>query len=205
MTAELKPNEPKSVDSNLSPHSQEEIDRVMQEVEVIQGQMQELATQKAALAPVASLESSAPAPVAQEVAQAAPERPKLSVVPPEEAVKLSGSEAKPEPEVTRPSFEVPTIQDPMEAMKEFAPESLGDFFDEARLASPAQSIGADRPASSSAQEQPSSVLSMSIQGSMAVHLNFGHQGESMLVKFSEDTVSIQLSSGTEIRIPRPSH
>jgi hypothetical protein len=69
-------------------------------------------------------------------------------------------------------------------------------------------VTAEKPASgvamvpSGAKAPTSGVLLMSVQGSMAVQLNFGQKGESMTLEFNEATVTLKLSNGMELSIPR---
>ncbi len=48
----------------------------------------------------------------------------------------------------------------------------------------------------------SSVLSMTIQGQMAVQLNYGQNGEWIGFEFNDEMVTIQLANGTLVRLPR---
>lgn len=46
------------------------------------------------------------------------------------------------------------------------------------------------------------VLSMAIQGNMAVQLSFGHQGEGIRLELGEQELTIHLFNGTVLKIPR---
>jgi hypothetical protein len=163
----------------LSPHSQDEIDRVLREVEQIQVQMAEMIT---------TPEVVAPAPVAPVSEAPAADRPKLFVIPPEE---IKTEQLSHPSEIVESEEMVETSSrgsSPMSSMmSEFAPAHP----DEVPLEAGLSHLNAEK-----------SVLSMSVQGSMTVQLNFGHKGESMTLDFNDDAVVLRLFNGMELRIPR---
>jgi hypothetical protein len=176
MTAEPKQVDPlvdQPTDSLASPFPPGDIEQVIREVEAIQGQMQELATQKGdSLPPLSSVA----------------ERPQLSVVSAQELPRPLESEAPSLVQEVAPQV-APVSIVPTAPMKEV---SLMESQAPAQVSAP-----------TSAKTPTSGVLSMSIQGSMCVQLNFGHKGESMTLDFTDDTVTLQLSNGMELRFPRP--
>ncbi len=208
MIAELKQVEPGVIpptDSVSSVESADEIDQVIQDVRQIQGQMQELTMEKVA-------------------ASGTPEKPSLSVVPAQPLVPAAeGPVVAQELSQESPlAEELPVDEVPMDDV------SVDDVPVEEKMAqmNDAEDLVSDEPASpglSEMQKTPpqsessswsrsgggyagknsgNGVLSMSIQGSMSVQLNFGHRGESMTLEFSDETVTLQLSSGLELKIPR---
>jgi hypothetical protein len=44
-------------------------------------------------------------------------------------------------------------------------------------------------------------LSMTVTGQMSLKLNFGYEGQEVLVHFNSDLIHIQFSEGTEFKIP----
>ncbi len=222
MSAELQIVETKTAESAqataLSPHSQDEIDRVLREVEQIQVQMAEMITTSEAPASASS------APVDQVAVTPSSEvpatdRPKLFVIPSEEVKteELKGVEPQSvaNPLDGRGLGDVPESSDSRDGERVHPPEILESesiLEMSSKGSSPMSSMMSEfAPAHSDEVpleaglahlSEEKSVLSMSIQGSMTVQLNFGHKGESMTLDFNDDAVMLRLFNGMELRIPR---